>query len=271
MEDIRGKVVLITGAARGMGLKHAQTFAQEGARVVMTDIDGKELEKAAKLLKDSGHDVYAYELDIADRDACFVLCEKMTSEVGPIDVLINNAAIANNERVLDMSEESYHRITDVNYLGQVWMMQAAVPGMVRRGGGHVVNVASTAGKVGVASLGPYCATKHALVGITDAIRQELRKSGVNFTIVCPGYIDTGMFAGAKVPFLTRNLDPQRVADAVLDAVMKKKTEVYVPSFIARLTAFTRGLGLPSLYDAVSSISGLDRSFNTMYEDRGRPF
>lgn len=271
MQDLKGRVVLITGAARGMGLRHAQTFAQEGARMVLTDIDKEELEKAAEQLRGSGQDVYAYELDIADREACFALCEKVESEVGPIDVLINNAAIASNEGVLEMSEDSYRRITDVNYLGQVWMMQAAVPGMAERGSGHVVNVASTAGKVGVARLGPYCATKHALVGITDAVRQELRKSGVDFTIVCPGYIDTGMFAGAKVPFLTRNQDPQRVADAVLDAVKKRKTEIYVPSFIARLTAFSRGLGLPRFYDVVSSISGLDKSFNTMHEDRGRPF
>jgi all-trans-retinol dehydrogenase (NAD+) len=271
MRDLREKVVLVTGAARGMGLKHARTFACEGARVVLTDIDKEELEMAAELLKRSGYDVYAYELDIADREACFALCEKVESEVCPIDVLINNAAIANNEGVLEMSEESYRRITDVNYLGQVWMMQAAVPGMVRREKGHVVNVASTAGKVGVARLGPYCATKHALVGITDAVRQELKKSGVNFTIVCPGYIDTGMFAGAKVPFATRNLDPQRVADAVLEAVKKNKTEIYIPSFIARQTAFLRGLGLPRLYDIVSALSGLDTSFSTMQKDRGRPF
>jgi NAD(P)-dependent dehydrogenase (short-subunit alcohol dehydrogenase family) len=271
MEDLKGKVVLVTGAARGMGLLHARTFASEGARVVLTDIDMEELGKAAEQLRNARCDAFAYELDIADREACFALCAKVESEVGPIDVLVNNAAIANNEGVLEMSEESYRRITDVNYLGQVWMMQALVPGMVRRGQGHVVNIASTAGKVGVARLGPYCATKHAMVGITDAVRQELKKSGVKFTIVCPGYIDTGMFAGAKVPFATRNLDPQRVADAVLEAVKKNKTEIYVPRFIARQTAFLRGLGLPRLYDAVSSLSGLDKSFNTMHKDRGRPF
>jgi short-subunit dehydrogenase len=193
------------------------------------------------------------------------------SEVGPIDVLINNAAIASNEGVLETSEESYRRITGVNYLGQVWMMQAAVPAMIRRGRGHVVNVASTAGKVGVAWLGPYCATKHALVGITDAVRQEHRKSGVNFTIVCPAYIDTGMFEGAKVPFLTHNLDPQAVADAVLDAVRRNKAEIYVPRFIARLTAVSRSLSPPRLFDATCSLSGLDTSFCTMKEDRGRPY
>ncbi|MBC7247598.1 MAG: SDR family NAD(P)-dependent oxidoreductase [Actinobacteria bacterium] len=271
MKDLNGKVVLITGAARGMGRLQAMNFAREGARVAITDIDAAELEKTAGEMRDAGYDVHHYLLDISDREACFRVVEQVESELGPIDVLVNNAAVAMNETVLDTPEEHYRRITDVNYLGQVWMMQAAVPGMVRRGCGHLVNMCSVAGKVAAPFLGPYCATKFALIGITDCIRQELRGSGVNFTIVNPGYIATGMFEGSKPPILTGWVDPQKVADTVVDAVKKNKAEIFVPRAIMRLTAFVRGLGLPKMTDFLFGIVGLGKSFAGMQKDRGRPF
>lgn len=271
MEDLKGKVVLITGGARGMGRLHALNFAREGCRVVLTDIDEEELSKTAGELRDAGYDVYPYTLDISSREACFKLAEKVADEVGPVDVLINNAAVATNETVLDTSESAYRRLTEVNYLGQVWMIQAFVPEMARRGSGHVVNVCSMAGKVAVPNLGPYCATKFALIGLTDSLRQELADTGVDFTIVNPGYISTGMFEGAKVPFVTRWLDPQKVADALLEGVKKNKSEVFMPRFIGWLSGFNRGMGLPRLTDRVFAILGADRSFGTMLKDRGRPF
>lgn len=271
MEDLTGKVALITGSARGMGKLTALNFAREGSRVVLTDIDEKELQKTTSEMKDAGYEVYSYVHDVSDHDACFKLAERVEAEVGPIDVLVNNAAIATNESVLDTTEEQYRRIVDVNYLGQIWMMQAVVPGMVERGSGHVANMCSMAGKLAVTNLGPYCATKFAFIGITDAIRQELRGSGVGFTIVNPGYINTGMFEGAKVPFITRWQDPQKVSDALVVGVKKNKGEVFVPNFIGRLAAFARGLGLPKLVDANFAILGANKSFAPMHKDRGRPF
>jgi NAD(P)-dependent dehydrogenase (short-subunit alcohol dehydrogenase family) len=271
MEDLAGKVALITGSARGMGKLTAINFAREGSRVVLTDIDEKELQKTTAEMKDAGYEVYSYVHDVSDRDACFKLVEQVEAEVGPIDVLVNNAAIATNETVLDTTEEQYRRITDVNYLGQIWMMQAAVPGMVERGSGHVVNMCSMAGKVAACNLGPYCATKFAFIGITDVIRQELKGSGVEFTIVNPGYIGTGMFEGAKVPFVTSWQDPQKVSDALLVGVKKNKAEVFVPNFLGRLAAFARGLGLPKMVDTNFAILGAHKSFAPMQKDRGRPF
>jgi short-subunit dehydrogenase len=271
MKDLKGKVALITGAARGMGMLHAITLAREGCRVVITDIDEAELAKAAAEMQDAGYDVNTYTQDISSREACFKLATKVADEVGAVDVLINNAAVATNETVLDTSESAYRRIIDVNYLGQVWMMQAFVPEMVRRGSGHVVNICSMAGKVAVPNLGPYCATKFALIGITDSIRQELKGSGVDFTIVNPGYISTGMFEGSKVPFITRWQDPQKVADALVEAVKKNKAEVFMPHFIGWLSGFARGLGIPKFADLAFSILGANRSFGSMKKDRGRPF
>lgn len=271
MEGLKGRVVLITGAARGMGRLHAYNFAREGSRVVLTDVDEAELGKAAREMQEAGHEVHSYVLDISSREACFKLAEKVADEVGPVDVLINNAAIATNELVLETSESAYRRMVDVNYFGQIWMMQAFVPEMARRGTGHVVNVCSMAGKVAVPNLGPYCSTKFALVGITDSLRQELKGTGVNCTIVNPGFISTGMFEGSKPPIITRWLDPQKVADALLAGVKKNKAEVFVPHFLGWLVGFTRGLGMPKLMDLGFVLLRGNRSFAPMKKDRGRPF
>jgi NAD(P)-dependent dehydrogenase (short-subunit alcohol dehydrogenase family) len=271
MKDLSGKVVLITGAARGMGKLTAQNFGREGSRVVITDLDEAELNKTVEELQGQGFEIRGYKQDVSDREGCFDLAERVAKDVGEVDVLVNNAAISTNTSVLETSEKEYKRITDVNYLGQVWMMQAFVPRMLKRGTGHVVNMCSIAGKVAAPDLAPYCATKFALIGITDGIRQELKGSGVDFTIINPAYIATGMFEGAKVPFITRWQEPQKVSDALVDAVKKNKGERYVPRFIGWLSGFSRGLGLPKFVDAAFGIIGANRSFSTMQKERGRPF
>lgn len=157
MEYLGNKVVLITGAARGMGKLTAANFAREGSRVVITDIDESELEKASAEMQLAGYEVHSYVHDVSNREDCFRVAEKVETDVGPVDVLINNAAVAINETVLDTTESQFRRITDVNYLGQVWMMQAIVPGMVKRRSGHVVNMCSLAGKVAAPKMGAYCA------------------------------------------------------------------------------------------------------------------
>jgi NAD(P)-dependent dehydrogenase (short-subunit alcohol dehydrogenase family) len=270
MEDLLGKVVLVTGAARGMGKSHALAFAREGARVVITDIDRKELEKAEAEIRTAGHEVHAYVLDISIREDCFALAARVEAEAGPVDVLINNAAVAVPGTVLETSESVYRRTTEVNYLGQVWMMQAFVPSMVKRASGHVVNICSGAGKAAPPYIGPYSATKFAMVGLTDAVRQELKGTGVGFSIVNPGYISTGMFEGSKPMTATRWLKPQKVSDAVVRAVRKGKCEVFIPPEVW-LTSFGRGLGMPRFADFLMTVFGGRRSFEKMREDRGRPF
>ena len=271
MEDLAGKVVLVTGAARGMGKLEAMGFAREGCRLVITDVDGKELERTAEEMRSQGYEVHPFVHDISDREACFSLAERVEKEVGPVDVLINNAGITDCRAVLEYPESSLRRMMDVNYFGSVWMMQAFVPRMLQRKRGHVVNICSVAGKVGNALMGGYCATKHALIGITDAIRQELYRSGVDFTIINPGYVRTGMFEGGKVPFITRWQDPQKVADAVIRAVKKNHAEVAVPRFAVRTTALARGLMLPKLVDLVFHLLGQEKTMAGWRKDPNRPF
>ncbi len=271
MKDLNGKTVLITGAARGMGKTHALTFAREGARVILTDVDPDELARAEEELRAAGHQVHAYPVDISSRQDCFELAARVEREVGPVDVLINNAAIAFSETVLNSAENTVRRITDVNYLGLFWMLQAFVPSMAARRTGHVVNISSMAGKITTPYLGAYCATKFAVVGLTDTIRQELSGSGVGFTIVCPGYVSTGMFEGAKPPLGSKWVEPQKIADTVLRAVKKGRREVFMPRGQGWLSGFVRGMGMPRVSDAMVVIAGGKRSFKDLRKDRGRPF
>lgn len=217
MKDLKDKVVLVTGAARGMGRLHALTFAREGARVVITDIDSGELAATESEMREAGYDVHAYRQDISNREECFALAARVEEEVGPVDIC------------------------------------------------------SMAGKVAAPYLGAYCATKFALVGLTDALRQELKGSGVGTTIVNPGYITTGMFEGARAPWVTRWQDPQKVADAVLRAVREDKCEVFVPRFVAWLSGFGRGLGMPRFGDFLITLFGGRQSFKGMIDERNRPF
>ncbi len=270
MEDLKGKLVLLTGAARGMGKVHAMNFAREGCRVIITDVDSTELERTAGELESKGCEVFHYLLDVSNREACFELAEKVESEVGPLDILVNNAGIVENYAVLELSERSLRRMMEVNYFGQIWMMHAFVPRMVKRGRGHVVNVCSVAGKVGNPLMGGYCASKHAAIAITDTIRQEVHGTGVNFTIVNPAYVKTGMFEGAKLPFITSWLTSEQVSDALMQGLKKNKVEVNVPLVAVWGMGFARGLHA-GIIDLLFRLFKQEKSMAGWKKDESRPF
>ena len=261
MLELRGKVALVTGAAMGMGKLEALNFAREGCRVVITDVNEEKLAETLEEFRQERLGAYAYILDVSDREACLQVAGEVKRDVGPVDILVNNAGVVECGEFLQTSEKSLRWMFDVNVFGQMWMMQAVVPDMVRRRTGFVVNTCSSAGKVGVARMAGYCATKFAGIGLTDTVRAELRGSGVTFIIVNPGFVQTGMFEGAKVPFLTRWIQPQEVADAVLAAVKKNRWEVFIPDFAVRMAALARGLGLPEGERPRHDLMGGNRSMN----------
>ncbi|RJP35373.1 MAG: SDR family NAD(P)-dependent oxidoreductase [Actinobacteria bacterium] len=271
MKDLRDKVVLITGAARGMGRLDALAFAREGCRVVIADVDGKELDNASRELEEDGYRVHSFLLDVSDRDACFRLVEKVEGEIGPIEVLVNNAGVMECGEFTGMSERHWRRTMEVNFLGQVWLMQAVLPGMLARHSGHVVNMASQAGIIGGAKMSSYSASKHAVMGVTDSVRLELRGSGVRFTDVIPGFVETGMASGAEPPFISPWVDPARVSQAIVNAVKKGHEEVCRPAFSVRLSALLRGLASPKLLDGIYRMLGGHKVFDTWRKDPTRPF
>jgi NADP-dependent 3-hydroxy acid dehydrogenase YdfG len=218
--------VAVTGGARGIGLAVATAFATAGARVVLGDID---LDAAAAAAERIG--AAAHRVDVRDL-ASF---EAFVAAVGPLDVLVNNAGVAPAGQFLDQAPALRDLQIDVNLRGVVNGMAAALPGMVERGGGHVVNIASLAGRVATPGAAVYTATKFAVVGLTEAVRAELHHSRVRLTAVCPTFVRTEMTAGlplAGIPVI----DPEDVARTVLRIVRARHTPaaVVVPRWLAGL-------------------------------------
>ncbi|MBN2169274.1 MAG: SDR family NAD(P)-dependent oxidoreductase [Actinobacteria bacterium] len=275
MKDLKGKVVLVTGGARGMGLQHVLTFAGEGAKVIMTDIDGALLVKQSDDLKKKGYEVYPYVLDVSDRDACFKLAESIEKEVGPVDVLINNAGIVRGGDAVEAGEEHFRRMTDVNYLGEVWMVQAFVPSMKRRKSGHVVNVASLAGQFSSTGTAAYCASKHAVIGFSDSLRGDLARTGVSVSTICPNLVNTGMFdMDSKMAMRfgkIMGLEPEAVTAGVLNAVKKEKAEILLPRVLSHLSYALRAIFGPRVIQAIYGLPFVKESASTLGGDPTRPF
>src|SRR5581483_8701264 len=205
----RGKSVLITGAASGIGRLMAQKMAREGARLVLWDIDRDGLDAFRTELSAAGYPVRSYVCNLTDRRAIAATAAQ-TLRDGSVDVLVNNAGVVSGKPLLEESDEEILRTFDVNTLALFWTTRAFLPAMLARDSGHVVTIASAARLV------DYCASKHAAVGFDESLRLELKRHAkhIQTTVVCPFYISTGMFAGVKtrLPRLLPIMDPDDVAE-----------------------------------------------------------
>lgn len=221
---LSGMHVAITGGARGIGLAIAREAAARGAAVSLGDLDGALVaESAASLPTAAG-----FAVDVSDATSFARFVDGAESRFGPIDVLVNNAGVMHIGPFLDETDARLRRMIDVNLFGVVNGLRAVLPRMIERGSGHVVNVASTAGKVGVEGGSGYCSMKHAVVGLSESVRAELRGKGIGISVVMPGPVNTELAKGiAKVPIVGL-IEPEQVAAAVLDAVGTKRFEVFVP-------------------------------------------
>ncbi len=207
-----GRTVLVTGGSRGIGLATARAFLQQGARVAICGQDATRLAVADKTLRTSGT-VFSRVADVGDRRQAGDLTEAVRRELGEIDILVNNAGRLWSGPFAEQPPERIDEVLDSNVKGVMYMTRAALPGMLARGAGVIVNVASGAGLVGYAGLAVYCASKFAVVGFTAALAEELRDSGVRAHAVCPGAADTDMqrqYSGIRL-----GLAPARVADKIL--------------------------------------------------------
>jgi NAD(P)-dependent dehydrogenase (short-subunit alcohol dehydrogenase family) len=189
--DLAGRVVVITGGSRGLGLVLARTLVQRGARVAICARDSAELDRARAELELLGGDVFTAACDVSERDDVLRFIASVEDDFGPIDVLVNNAGIIQVGPLELMTEHDFERALQVNLRGPLHAMLAVLPAMRRRGAGRIVNIASIGGKIAVPHLAPYSTSKFALVGLSEAMRTELVKDGIYVTTVCPGLMRTG--------------------------------------------------------------------------------
>jgi NAD(P)-dependent dehydrogenase (short-subunit alcohol dehydrogenase family) len=235
---LAGRRVAITGAGRGIGLATATALHARGATVVIGDIDLKTATAAAAGI---GPDAQAFAVDVADHASFATFLREATAD-GPLDVLVNNAGIMPIGRFLDLSPDQHRRAVEINVLGCVHGMHLALPEMLRRGSGHIVNVASTAGKTPVPGGISYCATKSAVIALTETTRIEYTGTGVHFTCVMPHFTNTELVAGTSGTKLISNVEPEDVAEAISGAIDRPRPDVYVPKAVGRILGLQPLLG-----------------------------
>lgn len=228
---LRDKVVLVTGASRGIGAQVARQAAQRGARVgvfarTAADLEALRRELGERCAVATGDVGVAEEVDVA--------VDEIARALGPVDVVVNNAGIGLYGAFLDADVDALDRIMRVNYLGTVHVLKAVLPQMVERRTGHVVTVASIAGRIGSPFEAGYAASKFAVIGLSEALSVELAPLGIGVSLVNPGPVDTDFFDARGVPYARSSPKPvpaAKVARAVLDAVEHERPEVYVTGWL----------------------------------------
>ncbi len=227
--SLAGRVVAITGGARGIGRATAAALVRKDAKVAIGDLD---VELARRTASELGGGAVALALDVTERTSFEAFLADVEEQLGPLDVLVNNAGIMHLGPLADESDATAARMVDINLHGVLLGSKLALARFLPRRSGHLVNIASTAGKSGVPGGATYSATKFAVVGLTEAMRAEVRGSGVETSVVMPAPVNTELAAGlAKGRGLTATIEPEQVADAIVDALERPRFDVYVPKAI----------------------------------------
>ena len=250
-----GKVIAITGAARGIGLATATVLRDSGARVAIGDVDESAVHAAGSRL---GLDVHR-RLDVTDRQSFTDFLDSIENTLGPLDVLVNNAGVIAVGSALGEADAATQRLLDVNVYGVILGTKLAAQRMLPRRHGHIINIASLGAVVPAPGIATYCATKHAVLGFTDTVRLENRGSGLHFSAVLPTLVNTDMIAGLSGLKGMKNAEPEDVAKAVAALITKPKARVMVPRSLnavrlaqkvlpqAAFEALSRGLGAESVF------------------------
>jgi NAD(P)-dependent dehydrogenase (short-subunit alcohol dehydrogenase family) len=240
--NLAGKIAVVTGGGSGIGRATALLLARHGARVHVADLNADSAGDVAQAIEAAGGSAAAHALDVSDPDAVEAFAAKVFATEGHVDILHNNAGIGHAGNIEATTVEDWQRVIGVNLLGVAYGVQAFIPRMLKQGRpASVVNTASQAGLVPAARMAPYCASKYAVVGLSEALNAELSKRGIHVSAICPGIIDTpivssGIMRGDMAEshdrissfYAKHGASPDEVAQAVLKAIDKRKLIVGVP-------------------------------------------
>lgn len=259
------KIVLITGGAGVLGRLLAEKFIKDGAFCILIDIDEKNLKNVSDdFQKKYGNGcVDIYIADFSQKDQVLSTIDKILNKYNFIDILVNNAGIVTGKTMLDSSFEEIEKTMYVNAISHFWTIKKILPIMLQKDKGHIVTISSAAGIIGVPKLSDYCASKFAAFAIDESLRMELfkSKSKIKTTVVCPYYINTGMFKGVKTkfPFLLPILEPEKAVDKIYKGIKKGKTRVIFP-FLVYFTWLLR-LFPTKLFDFTAYFLGIHSSMD----------
>jgi NAD(P)-dependent dehydrogenase (short-subunit alcohol dehydrogenase family) len=198
MTAVQRQVAIVTGGASGIGRALCQALAARGATVIVADINAAGAEQVAAAIRQGGGQAAAHQVDVADADSVSRLVEHTVATHQRLDYMFNNAGIAVTADARDLGLEHWHQVIGVNLLGVIYGVQAAYPIMARQGYGHIVNTASLAGLLPYPTNLPYATTKHAVVGLSLSLRPEAADLGVKVSVVCPGTVQTGIYAASPM-------------------------------------------------------------------------
>ena len=270
--SIATRAFIVTGGARGIGRATVERLARQGARVAIGDRD---VELAREVASPYGDRVLAAALDVTDPGSWRDFLEA-TAVLGPFDVLVNNAGIIPLGSILKEPDAVTRAIVDVNLHGLIYGTKAVAPGMVERGSGHIVNVASAVGRVAVANGATYSASKHGAVGFSEALRAELQPHGIDVTVILPTVVQTELAAGVAQTRGVRPVTADDVAKVIEAALLDPKPELWVPRWTQGLAKVAQLLPrrvqetVAHALKADSALTDIDQSARAGYEARVRP-
>lgn len=263
--ELTGKVVAITGGARGIGAATAATLVRHGAKVAIGDLDVDVAQATAERI---GAGTLAVRLDVTDPKSFSAFLDETEAKLGQLDVVINNAGIMPLGTLLEEDDAMTARMLDLNVRSLISGSREAARRMVPRRSGHIINIASTAGKLGLPGGATYCATKSAVIGFSEGIEQELAEHGVHVSIVMPGIVQTELAVG--VPDLPgfKSVTPEEVAEGIAEAIAEPRLEVFVPKAAGPMLKYTRLMPRRSAL-WLSRKMGADKVFLAAHADPSR--
>jgi len=268
--NLKGKTAIVTGGAMGIGFETAKLLVNHGVIVTIWDINETEMVKVKSMLENLGGKIFTHVCDVTNIDRVNKLTIVAIQEMGCIDILINNAGYVKGGELLSQPIDVWKKTIDINLTAIVYTINAVLPHMYERNSGHIVNISSAAGLLGVPDLSVYAATKWAVWGLTESMRYESwnnGKYGVKWSSIHPMYIATGMFEGARLGFLGNLITPnvknhQVIAKAIVyDALIKGKYAVRRPRTL-RLAIILRGILPDKIFQKMLLLMGVNKSMKT---------